>query len=79
MPDVFANITEAPSAALEVIANVLETRAAIPQQQEMLNTYLSEIEFPENARVLEVGCGTGPICRVLATVPNVAVVVGVDP
>jgi len=79
MPDVFANITEAPSAALEVIANVLEMRAAIPQQQEMLNTYLSDIEFPEHARVLEVGCGTGPVCRVLASVPNVAEVVGVDP
>ena len=45
----------------------------------MLNTYLSDIEFPEQARVLEVGCGTGPVCRVLATVPNVAEVVGVDP
>lgn len=79
MPDVFANITDAPSEALSVIANVLEMRAAIPQQQEMLNTYLSEIEFPEHARVLEVGCGTGPVCRVLATIPNVAEVVGVDP
>ena len=79
MPAVFANITQAPPEMLEVIANVLETRAIIPQQQEMLNTYLSEIEFPPQARVLEVGCGTGPVCRVLAAVPNVAEIVGVDP
>ena len=79
MPDVFANITQAPPEVLEIIVNVLETRAMIPQQQEMLNTYLGEIDFPEQARVLEVGCGTGPVCRVLATIPNVGKVVGVDP
>ncbi len=79
MPDVFANITSVPDGMLEVIANVLETRAAIPSQQEMLRDYLSEIAFPENAEVLEVGCGTGPACRVLADWPNVAKVVGVDP
>ena len=56
-----------------------EMRATIPQQQEMLNTYLSEIEFPKQARVLEIGCGTGPVCRVLVTLPNVYEVVGVDP
>lgn len=79
MPDVFANITSVPDDTLEVIANVLETRAAIPSQQEMLRDYLSEIAFPENAEVLEVGCGTGPACRVMADWPNVAKVVGVDP
>ena len=79
MPDVFANITSVPDDMLEVIANVLETRAAIPSQQEMLQGYLSEISFPENAEVLEVGCGTGPVCRVLAEWPNVAKVVGVEP
>lgn len=79
MPDVFANITSAPEAALHVIANVLETRAAIPSQQEMLRDYLSSVQFPEAAEVLEVGCGTGPVCRVLAEWPNVAKIVGVDP
>ena len=79
MPDVFANITQVPSEMLDVIANVLETRAAIPSQQKMIRSYLGEIEFPENARVLEVGCGTGPICRVLSSITNVQEVVGVDP
>jgi ubiquinone/menaquinone biosynthesis C-methylase UbiE len=79
MPDVFASITEAPPQALEMIAGVLELRASIPQQQEMLRTYLRDIEFPHGARVLEVGCGTGPVARVLATWPEVGEVVGVDP
>ena len=79
MPDVFANITSVPREMLDVVAKVLETRAAIPSQQEMLRDYLSQIRFPENAEVLEVGCGTGPVCRVVADWPNVAKVVGVDP
>ena len=58
MPDVFANITQAPPEALAVIANVLEMRAALPQQQDMLRTYLRDIAFPPQASVLEVGCGT---------------------
>lgn len=79
MPDVFANITAAPPQALEMISNVLELRASIPQQQEMLRTYLRDIDFPDRAKVLEIGCGTGPIARVLAAWPNVGEVLGVDP
>ena len=79
MPDVFANLTSVPDDMLEMIAKILETRAAIPSQQEMLHDYLSEILFPENAKVLEVGCGTGPVCPALAQWPKVAQVIGVDP
>lgn len=79
MPDVFANITKVPSEMLDVIANVLETRATIPSQQDMIKSYLGEIEFPENSRVLEIGCGTGPICRSLASILNVREVIGIDP
>lgn len=79
MPDVFADITAVSPDMIDVIANVLETRAAIPSQQEMLQSYFGEITFRENAKVLEVGCGTGPVCRVLAEWPNVGEVVGIDP
>src|SRR4030095_12653757 len=79
MPDVFAKISEAPLQALEMIAGVLELRASISQQQDMLRTYLSDIAFPAGAQVLEIGCGTGPVARVLAAWPNVGEVVGVDP
>ncbi|HEY7249336.1 MAG TPA: methyltransferase domain-containing protein [Methylomirabilota bacterium] len=79
MPDVFDNIERAPLPMLEMIAHVLELRASMPQQQEMQRTYLRDIEFPEGARVLEVGCGTGAIARVLAGWPKVKDVLGVDP
>jgi ubiquinone/menaquinone biosynthesis C-methylase UbiE len=79
MPDVFANIAGAPLPLLEMIANVLELRASMPQQQEMQRTYLRDIDFPEGAKVLEVGCGTGAVARVVAGWPRVGEVVGVDP
>ena len=60
MPDVFANITAAPLQALEMIASVLELRASMPQQQEMLRTYLRDIDFPDRAKVLEVWLWNGP-------------------
>ena len=49
------------------------------QQKSMLGSYLAEIKFPINARVIEIGCGTGPVARRLAGWPNVGQVIGVDP
>jgi ubiquinone/menaquinone biosynthesis C-methylase UbiE len=79
MPDVYANITQASPAMLEGIANTLELRATLPQYQSILKAYLAEVSFPAQARVLEVGCGTGAVVRLLAGWPNVGDVVGVDP
>jgi spermidine synthase len=36
----------------------------------MLHTYLTDAALPQGARVLEVGCGTGAVTRVLATWPG---------
>jgi ubiquinone/menaquinone biosynthesis C-methylase UbiE len=79
MPDVFAHITQASPAVLEAIAQTLELRATLPQYQAVLSAYLSDIAFPPNARVLEVGCGTGAVARFVAQWPQVAAVVGTDP
>lgn len=79
MPDLYATITEVDSAVQERLAGVLELRAADSQQQAMLRTYLSDVEFPRAARVLEVGCGTGAVTRALARWPGVTEVVGIDP
>jgi ubiquinone/menaquinone biosynthesis C-methylase UbiE len=79
MPDVFATITQAPADILAGIMHVLELRATDPQQQAMLATYLADVAMPPGARVLEIGCGTGAVTRVLATRPGVALAVGVDP
>lgn len=79
MPDVYATITEADPKVQERLAEVIELRFADPRQQAMLRAYLTDIEFPHNARVLEIGCGTGAVTRALARWPGVAQATGLDP
>ena len=79
MPDVYNTITAAEPVLVDRIAQALEVRAADQQQRSMLGSYLEEIEFPADARVIEIGCGTGPVSRRLAGWPKVGEVVGVDP
>ena len=79
MPDPYASIAQADKGMQERLADVLELRAADPQQRAMLNAYLSELQLPSGAIALEVGCGTGAVSRVLAEMPGVREVVGIDP
>ena len=79
MADVYASITDADPALVTQIAEILELRAADPQQAAMRRAYLGDIRFPNGARVLEIGCGTGAVTRELAGWPGVAEVVGLDP
>jgi ubiquinone/menaquinone biosynthesis C-methylase UbiE len=65
--------------AQERLVDVLERRGADAQQQAMRRAFLQEIPFPHHARVLDLGCGTGVSTRALASWPEVASVVGVDP
>jgi ubiquinone/menaquinone biosynthesis C-methylase UbiE len=78
MGDVWATVAELDSATQSRLADVLETRGADPQQQEMRRRFLAEVGFPARANVLEVGCGTGVLTRVLAGLPQVETVTGVD-
>jgi cyclopropane fatty-acyl-phospholipid synthase-like methyltransferase len=66
MPDIFAIITHVPPEILEGVMAVLEIRAADPQHQAMLQAHLADAAIPQGAQVLEVGCGTGAVTRVLA-------------
>jgi ubiquinone/menaquinone biosynthesis C-methylase UbiE len=79
MPDVYARITETDPALQRRLAEIIELRFSDPRQRAMLDAYLAEIEFPQGARVLEVGCGTGAVTRTLARWPKVAEATGVDP
>jgi ubiquinone/menaquinone biosynthesis C-methylase UbiE len=79
VPDVYSTISDAEPAVVEQLADILERRAADPQQQEMRDAYFAEIGFPAAARVVEVGCGPGPVSRALASRPGIGEVVGVDP
>jgi ubiquinone/menaquinone biosynthesis C-methylase UbiE len=79
VPDIYANIASADRETQERLAAAMELRAAEPRQREILETYLAWIDWPENARVLEVGCGTGAITRALARRAGIRAIVGVDP
>jgi SAM-dependent methyltransferase len=79
MPDVYTIIRETDRALQERLADVLEMRTDDPRQVAMWHAYLAEIDFPPAAQVLEIGCGTGAVSRILAQLPGVAQVTGVDP
>jgi ubiquinone/menaquinone biosynthesis C-methylase UbiE len=79
VPDVYATIGDADEVTQQRLAEILELRAADPQQQAMLDSYLSRIAFGPAARVLEIGCGTGAVTRAIARRPGVAQAIGVDP
>ena len=79
MPDLYAEITKVNPEVLQILINALEMRAADPQQKAIREKYLSWVNFPEAARVLDAGCGTGAISRDLARWANVDEVIGIDP
>ena len=79
MPDPYTFIAQADMEMQTRLADVLELRAADLQQRVMLNAYLSELQLPSAAIALEVGCGTGAVSRILAEMPGVREVVGIDP
>jgi ubiquinone/menaquinone biosynthesis C-methylase UbiE len=79
MPDVYATIAQADRAIQERLADVIELRATDPRYQAMVTAYLAAVPWTSGSRVLEIGCGTGFICRTLARHAHVASVVGVDP
>jgi SAM-dependent methyltransferase len=79
MPDVYATITAVAPETQERLVDVLEMRAGDPRQRGMWEAYLSQIPFPPLAEVLEIGCGTGAVSRIVAQLPGVAHMLGVDP
>src|SRR5262245_28021485 len=78
MLDPYATIAETAHSLQERLTDVLELRAADPQQQAMLRAYLSELDLPQDAKALEIGCGTRTVSRTLVEMSNLEVT-GVDP
>jgi len=79
MPDVYSVITTVEPAVVARVADAMETSAADPQHRAMVTSYLRDLDLGDGARLLEIGCGTGAIARVLAAWPGVGEVLGVDP
>lgn len=78
MPDIYVDPDAIPVEILDAMKESLERRAATPQQAAALQSYLGDVDFPDGARVLDIGCGTGPQSRTIAAIPGVSEVVGVD-
>ncbi len=79
MADLFQTLSEAPDHVVERVADGLEIRAKDPAQLEILERYIRDLEIPDGAQVLEMGCGTGPVCRRFAEIAEVEQVFGIDP
>lgn len=79
MPDIYEHIAQVDRATQELLGEILEVRAADPQQRAMLEAYLADVTLPQAAEVLEVGSGTGAVTRYLAGLPIVARATGIDP
>jgi SAM-dependent methyltransferase len=79
VPDVYTTIAAQDDAVVEQLAAAMELRARDPRQRAFVDEYLSGVDLPPGARVVEIGCGTGAISRVLAARDGVAELVGVDP
>jgi hypothetical protein len=60
VPDVYAAIAEADEATQQRLAEILELRAADPQQQAMVDSYLSRIGFGRDASSCTRRCATFP-------------------
>jgi SAM-dependent methyltransferase len=79
MPDVYATIEDATDATQIQLADILELRAADLQQRAMLEDYLADLPLPSAAKVLEIGCGPGPVARRIAARSGIGEVIGIDP
>jgi ubiquinone/menaquinone biosynthesis C-methylase UbiE len=79
MPDIYASITAADPATLERLIAALELRAADLLHRGILKDFVSGIDLPKEAKVLEIGCGTGAVTRFLADLPQVSQALGIDP
>ena len=79
MADLFQNLAEAPDHILQMIGTSLEGRAKDPAQQAILESYIDDLTIGDSAVVVELGCGTGPVCRRFAEIDQVDRVIGIEP
>lgn len=70
MPDVFQSIDGIDADKQSMIVERLESRASMPKFTAVRDAYFAEIDLPDMGSVLELGCGTGAVCRAISAWPG---------
>jgi len=79
MDDLWQFIDDIAADKQAMLAKRLEDRAQMPKFAAIRENYLDKIGVPVTGRILELGCGTGAVCRAIASRPGfVGAVVGSD-
>lgn len=79
MFDPYSKIAEVDISTQLKLCESLELRAADPEMRSIIDSYLTGIRVSPGMEILDVGCGTGAITRILAEKDGVERVVGIDP
>ena len=79
MADLWQFIDEIDADKQAMLAKRLEDRAQMPKFAAIRENYFDKIGVPVTGQILELGCGTGAVCRAIASRPGfVGTVVGSD-
>ena len=79
MTDLYTRIREQPREVLDAVATSLNVRASEPAMQAICARYMSQISLPAEARILEIGSGTGATTKLIMQHIGPAQLVGIDP
>lgn len=66
MADPFQDVDAHGAEFIQTVGDALETRAAEPAMQDIVDSYLAELTYPEGGLHIEIGAGSGAIARKLA-------------
>ncbi len=79
MSDPFQNVDAHGAEFIKTVGDALETRAAEPAMQRIVDSYLVELSYPDGGVHLEIGAGSGAIARKLAARAGNGKVIATDP
>jgi 2-polyprenyl-3-methyl-5-hydroxy-6-metoxy-1,4-benzoquinol methylase len=79
MADLFQFIDDVDADKQAMVVKRLEDRAQMPKFAAIRENYFDKIGLPATGRIHELGCGTGAVCRAIASRPGfVGTVIGSD-
>ncbi|MGB3245765.1 MAG: methyltransferase domain-containing protein [Sulfitobacter sp.] len=79
MADPFQDVEARGAKFIQTVGDALETRAAEPIMQQIVESYLRDLSYPDGGLHLEIGTGSGAIARALARHGSNGRVIGSDP